>query len=87
MTFANLLALLSDPGKWEDVLELDTHFRQFEGAGRILHSRQHAPTARDPTKPKRPRLARFVRSAFLEPVSGAEAQRREACGAEAQRKA
>ena len=26
-------------------MELDTHFRQFEGAGRILHSRQHAPTS------------------------------------------
>ena len=41
LTFAHC----SDPGKWEDALELDTHFRQFEGAERILHSRQHAPTA------------------------------------------
>jgi hypothetical protein len=43
----NLLVLLvlSEPGKWDHALELDTHFRQFEGAGRILHSRQHAPTA------------------------------------------
>ena len=41
MTFTNFLTLLSDPGKWEDVLELDTHFRQFEGAERILHPRHH----------------------------------------------